>query len=69
MSKPNFIAIVFDGPPGPGPCEAHFIEVEKSVLPFDTRKSISFGDWVETTDGKWELRFDENDCKKVFEED
>lgn len=45
----GYVDIVFDGPPGPV-C-GRFVEVENTE-----GKSISFGDWVERSDGYWALR-------------
>lgn len=49
-SRPEFISIIFDGPPGPeGP---RFVEVEDRQ-----GKSIKVGGWLEQADrGRWELR-------------
>jgi hypothetical protein len=46
---PEYIDIVFDGPPGPE--AGRFVEVED-----DTGKSISFGKWVERPNGYLALR-------------
>lgn len=49
LDKPDYIDIVFAGPPGPvGPC---FVDVENSQ-----GQSISFGKWVQRPDGFWALR-------------
>lgn len=46
---PQYIDIVFDGPPSPE--GARLIEVED-----DTGASIDLGEWVERPDGRWALR-------------
>lgn len=46
---PDYIALVFDGPPGPK--GARFIEAHDA-----NGQSIKIGDWVEVNDGQWELR-------------
>ncbi len=47
--KSKFVAIVFDGSPGPE--GARFVEVEN-----DRGESITFGKWIKREDGYWVLR-------------
>jgi hypothetical protein len=50
--------IVFDGPPGP--TAGRFVEVEN-----DKGSSINVGEWVERSDGLWELVLDLVDAKSL----
>jgi hypothetical protein len=50
MNAPDFIHVVFDGPPSHE--SGRFVEVED-----ETGSSISFGDWIDRGDGLWSLRF------------
>jgi hypothetical protein len=57
MSK---LHIVFDGPPGP--TAGRFVEVEDSE-----GRGINAGEWVERTDGLWELVLDLVDAEALRE--
>jgi hypothetical protein len=51
---PQYIDIVFDGPPGPDP--ACLVEVEDA-----DGRSIEIGEWIERPDGTWALRISPKD--------